>query len=101
MHKISIGTIYMTQFHYDRLEKLRHTHAAIKLLHTDLSPLVISFLHQSFIEHNRRSVPFNQLINELDDYLYILRERKGADKFARSALQYLNEWTSESVGYLR
>ena len=85
---------------YYRLTGLR-THPAWRLLQADSAPLIISFLHRSFIASNERSIPAEELATKLDDYLHHLRETKGETKFPRKGRQYLNDWASGEQGYLR
>jgi len=86
---------------YDRLVNLRANHPAWRLLAADSAPFVISFLHWVYIEPNERAISEQELISKLDDYLFHLRERLGDEAYPRSASEYLNEWTSESRGWLR
>ena len=66
------------------LDSLRRNHPGWKLLLADSAPLVISFLHRAFIEPNIRSLSQSDLMESLEDELYVLRERLGADVFPRS-----------------
>ncbi|MGI6081845.1 MAG: DUF3375 domain-containing protein [Limnochordia bacterium] len=86
---------------YDHLVNLRANHPAWRLLAADSAPFVISFLHWVFIEPNERAISEQELISRLDDYLFHLRERRGEGAYRRPASEYLNEWTSESRGWLR
>lgn len=83
------------------LDSLRRNHPGWKLLLADSAPLVVSFLHRAFIEPNIRSLSQSDLIESLEDELYALRERLGADVFPRRAQDYLNEWASNDRGWLR
>jgi hypothetical protein len=91
----------MLKLSYEYLERQRQTHPALKLLNADLQALIISFLYQVFIKPNRRTIAFSELVAELEDYLFVLREKFGIDKFPKKAVQYLNDWTQENTAYLR
>ncbi len=41
------------------------------------------------------------LVEQLEDELYALRDMLGDDKFPRNATQYLNEWAAPEKGWLR
>jgi hypothetical protein len=86
---------------YERLEKLKQTHATLRLLRADNCPLILSFLYQVFIQPNRRSIRYSELLALLDDYLYRLQEVYGEEKHARSPKAYLEEWCSDRCEYLR
>ena len=86
---------------YDSLDTLKRIHPAWRLLAADLAPLIISFVHRCFIEPNVRTLPEQDLVSRLDDYLFHLREKKGQDAFKRTAKEYLDEWTSDTRGWLR
>lgn len=83
------------------LEQLRRTHPAWRLLRADSAPLVAAFLNRVFIEPNVRVMPQADLAEALEDELYGLRERVGADKFPKPALDYLNDWADNDKGWLR
>src|SRR6266480_3764688 len=83
------------------LDTLRKNHPGWKLLMADSAPLVVSFLHRAFIEPNIRVLSQADLVEALEDELYALRERLGADVFPRRAQDYLNEWASNDRGWLR
>ncbi len=85
---------------FQRLTGLR-SHPAWKLLQADSAPLIISFLHRSFILANQRSIAAEELSTRLDDYLYHLRESTGKNRFPRKGRDYLNDWASGEQGYLR
>jgi hypothetical protein len=48
-----------------------------------------------------RSLPEQELASKLDDHLFHMRERLGAEMFPRTALQYLEAWASDEHGSLR
>ena len=86
---------------YDTLDRLRQGHPAWRLLRSDHAALVASFLNRVFITPNQRVLVQSDLAEALEDELYALRERLGADVFPRSAMDYLNDWASPEKGWLR
>ena len=71
------------------------------MLRSDHAVLVTSFLHRVFIAPNERTLAQSDLAEALEDELFALRERQGPDAFPRSAIDYLNDWTSPERGWLR
>ena len=88
-------------FDYATLDQLRLSHPAWLLLRSDHAPMVASFLHRVFIAPNVRIMAQADLVEALEDELFALRERKGADLFPKAALDYLNDWASIEKGWLR
>jgi hypothetical protein len=88
-------------FDYAALDQLRQSHRAWRLLRSDHAPLVASFLHRVFIAPNVRVVTQADLAEALEDELFALRERLGAEAFPKLALDYLNDWASTDKGWLR
>ncbi|TFH85524.1 DUF3375 domain-containing protein [Billgrantia azerbaijanica] len=86
---------------YDHLVSLRKHHPAWRLLLADHAPLIIAFVHRSFIEPNVRSLPEQELAAKLDDYLFHLRQGLGEERFPKPAREYLNTWASDERGWLR
>ena len=86
---------------HQTLEALRQHHPAWRLLRSDHAALVGSFLERVFIVPNRRLIPQAELAEALEDDLYALRERLGAEAFPKSALDYLNDWASPEKAWLR
>ncbi len=91
----------MAELDYDTLELLRRDHPTWRLLRSDHAALVVSFLHRVFIRPNVRSMAEANLAEALEDDLFGLRERLGADAFPRPARDYLNDWASPQKGWLR
>jgi flagellar motility protein MotE (MotC chaperone) len=83
------------------LEELRQAHPAWKLLRADLAPLVLSFLHKTYVVPNLRTLPLSELSEKLEDELYRLRATHGEDRFRRRASDYLDEWAGDERGWLR
>lgn len=86
---------------YATLDTLRSHHPAWRLLRSDHAPLVAGFLHRVFVAPNVRVMAAADLAEALDDELYGLRERLGADAYPKAALDYLNDWAASDKGWLR
>ena len=82
------------------LSQLRKTHPAWRLLCSEHAPLVISFLHQVYIEPNVRSLSQSELILKLTDFLYLIQQQD-AEAFPKSAYAYLEDWAQNDKGWLR
>ncbi|WP_300339978.1 DUF3375 domain-containing protein [Accumulibacter sp.] len=83
------------------LDLLRQNHPAWRLLRSDHAPLVASFLERVFIAPNVRVMAQADLAEALEDELFALRDRLGAEIFPKSALDYLNDWAANDKGWLR
>lgn len=88
-------------FNYEALDALRRNHPAWRLLRADSAPLVASFLHRVFIVSNRREMAQSDLSEALEDELFALRERLGAESYPGTAQEYLNKWADNTQGWLR
>lgn len=86
---------------YTTLDLLRKNHPAWRLLRSDHAPLVASFLQRVFITPNVRTMAQADLTEALEDELFALRERYGAEAFPRSATVYLNDWADNEKSWLR
>lgn len=86
---------------YATLDLLRQNHPAWRLLRSDHAPLVASFLHRVFIAPNVRVMGQADLAEALEDELFALRARLGAEVFPKAALDYLNDWAAHDKGWLR
>ena len=86
---------------YATLDLLRQSHPAWRLLRSEHAPLVASFLQRVFIAPNVRVMAQADLAEALEDELFALRERLGADAFPKPALDYLNDWAGTEKGWLR
>jgi len=86
---------------YRTLDTLRQKHPAWRLLAADRAPLIVGFLHDTFVRPNVRTLPQPELASRLDDYLYALRADIGADAFPREAASYLENWASDEHAWLR
>lgn len=86
---------------YAQLLALRQRHPAWRLLRADHAPLIASFLQQSFVAPNRRSLDARSLASLLEDRLYSLNQEADEPIFPRSASAYLDEWADNANGWLR
>jgi hypothetical protein len=89
---------------FDEIAWLRDNSPAWRLLRADNGPLVLSVLHQVFVEDNVRSISAGQLASRLDDELYALNQRFGdpaAPRFPKPAKAYLDDWAAPEAGWLR
>ena len=86
---------------YASLDLLRRSHPAWRLLRSDHAPLVAGFLHRVFIEPNVRVMQQADLAEALEDELFALREKFGAELFPKRATEYLSDWADNEKGWLR
>jgi hypothetical protein len=87
---------------YRTLQTLRHRHPAWRLLVADHAPLIVGFLHDTYIKPNVRSLSQPELATRLEDYLYSLRAEFGDEEmFPREATHYLDTWASDEHAWLR
>ncbi|MGC8529649.1 MAG: DUF3375 domain-containing protein [Leptospirillia bacterium] len=80
---------------------MRRLHPAWRLLLADSAPLVASFLHQSYILPNVRTLARPEILSRLEDTLFAVREVAGPGSYPREASDYLEEWSSDERGWLR
>ena len=74
---------------YHTLDLLRQNHPAWRLLRSDNAPLVAAFLQRVFITPNLRVMAQADLAEALEDELFALRQRLGAESFPKAALDFL------------
>jgi hypothetical protein len=86
---------------YRSVQSLRKTNPAWKLMLADHAPMIISFLHKTFIQPNMRAMSQPELVSKLADFLYGLRELDGEDTYSKRADQYLDDWASDEKSWLR
>lgn len=86
---------------YSTLELLRRNHPAWRLLRAHHAPLVAGFLHRVFIVPNVRNLSQADLVEALEDELFVLREQMGAEAFPGAAQSYLDDWAENDKGWLR
>jgi len=85
---------------YDEIAWLRVNSPAWRLIRAESAPLLLSFLHQVFVQENVRSIAATELASRLEDELYALNERM-PKSFPRPAKAYLDDWASPESGWLR
>lgn len=86
---------------FSSLTLLRQQHPAWRLLCSDHAPLIASFLEQTFITRNQRSISATDLAESLEDMLFGLRQTHGAAAFPKAASEYLNDWAASDKAWLR
>ncbi|MFD7298895.1 DUF3375 domain-containing protein [Streptomyces sp. NPDC059897] len=86
---------------YDDVVRLRKHHPAWRLLRAENAALILSFFDKVFVEQGIRSISGVELVDRLDDELYALNERLGAQTFPKSAKAYLDDWSATQSGWLR
>ncbi len=86
---------------YTTLELLRLNHPAWRLLRAQHASLAAAFLHRVFIVPNVRNLPQNDLVEALEDELFVLRAQEDAATFPGTAQSYLNDWAADDKGWLR
>lgn len=86
---------------FTTLNSMRQHNAAWRLLCSDHAPLILSFLHQTFIRPNVRSLEAESMAEALEDVLYALRQQLDETAFPRTAREYLEDWASPDKGWLR
>ena len=86
---------------YFSINSLRETHAGWSLLRAQNAPLALTFFMTAFTDPNQRNLGRQDLIDVLDDVLFSLRDSLGADRFPRSAAEYLDDWAEPEKAWLR
>ncbi|MES2128289.1 MAG: DUF3375 domain-containing protein [Pseudomonadota bacterium] len=86
---------------YATLESLRANHPGWRLLTSPHAPLLASFLQRVFIAPNVRTIGAADLAEALEDELFGMRERLGAEAFPGLGMEYLNKWAAPDKGWLR
>ena len=86
---------------YYAVQGLRENHPGWALLRADHAPLLVAFFVAAFIEPNRRNIPRRELIDSLEDVLFMVRDAGGNDAFPRSAAEYLDNWAAPEKAWLR
>ncbi|MCP4046573.1 MAG: DUF3375 domain-containing protein [Gammaproteobacteria bacterium] len=85
---------------YHTLDALRQNHPAWRLLNSPHAPLIASFLQRAFITPNVRIKAQADLVEALEDDLFVLREQYGEACYPKSAKQYLDDWAEPEKGWL-
>ncbi len=90
----------MALMDYDSLmDDLQHV-PALKLLRSDHTAFIMSFLYQQFKHKQRVSIPLGELSEHLEDYLEVLNMRQEG-LYPRTALAYLSEWSNDHYPFIR
>ncbi len=97
----SIVSFHLSTFSFEFLEHFKESSTALRLLRSPHFPLIGSFVHQAFLRNNRRSIPYQELVTQLDYHLADLGDTYGSDKYPKSAQAYLEDWVNVKGGYLR
>lgn len=82
---------------YEYIKNLKDSNPALRLFKVDNSPLIISFLFQTFKRENKNTIKESELENKLSDYLYNLNREE--EKYTGEPKGYLRKWADE--GFLR
>ena len=69
---------------FDTVQFFQREHPSWRLLRSGLAPLVVSFFDRVFIQPTVRSITETNLAEALEDHLFSLRDRAGADKAERA-----------------
>ncbi|HCV18834.1 MAG TPA: DUF3375 domain-containing protein [Alteromonas sp.] len=88
-------------FNVEFLEQFKDQSVALRLLRAQHFPLMTSFFYSAFIRHNRRAVPYQELIAMLDYHLSDVAEVYGEQKYPKTARAYIDDWINQKPGYLR
>lgn len=99
--RLSLIRSHTVHLDHATLESLRSNHPAWRLLAARNAPLIVSFLQRAFIAPNIRTMGAADLAEALEDELYGLRERMGAEAYPGAAIDFLNAWAKPENGWLR
>ncbi len=86
---------------YYAVQGLRANHPGWALLRADHAPLVIAFFAAAFIDPNRRNISRHELVDSLEDVLFMVREGDEGETFPRGAAEYLDNWAAPEKAWLR
>lgn len=89
----------INDFDYAYLDHLKSTNPSVRLLSADSAPLILSFIHQIFIQGDRDSITQGEITSKLSDYLFTINSTYGENTYAQSPKKYLEDWTN--AGFLR
>ncbi len=84
---------------YETLESLRQKHPAWRLLCSPHAPLIASFLHRVFVSPNVRDIEQPELIEKLEDEIFVIHEQLQKREYPDEPHKYLTAWTEK--GWLR
>jgi len=98
---VNINTSPAEHMSFAYLEKLRQVNPAWRLLTSNQSPYIASFLFKIFITEDRRQISGQELISRLDDFIYEVNAGRDDMVFTRTGREYLNDWSDDQHGWLR
>ncbi len=83
------------------MHALRKNHPAWRLLCATNAPLIGSFLERAFVVPNQRVIAEGNLIEALEDELFVRRQSLGESAFPKRAQEYLADWAAPEQGWIR
>lgn len=89
------------ELNYEYLQHFKKNSAALRLLSSPHFALLSSFFFNAFIKKNRRSVPYQELIAQLDYQLQDIKDSYGEGIYPKAAKSYIDDWINNKLGYLR
>ncbi|HEY4357557.1 MAG TPA: DUF3375 domain-containing protein [Acidobacteriaceae bacterium] len=84
-------------FDYGYVSELFTRHPAWRFLRLDHAPLIVSFLHRTYIQPNRRVLAADEFVKLLDDELYALRQQRTDINLPKQAEEYLADWVGKDL----
>ena len=85
---------------YEKLKNLKSHNHTLQLLSSNNFAFTLSFFYLAFIKNGKITLQHSEILSHLDDYLFHLNQTY-TNAFPREAKEYLDEFVSESNGYLR
>ncbi|QDP94871.1 DUF3375 domain-containing protein [Microlunatus elymi] len=86
---------------FETIAALQERHPTWRLLRAQNAPLILSFLGGHFVEQNNGATPAGRLADALEDQLSLLRTGDDESRFAKTAEDYLYDWSQPESGWLR
>jgi len=94
-------SVMFSDLNYEYLLHFKKNSVALRLLSSPHFALLSSFFFNAFIKKNRRSVPYQELIAQLDYQLQDIKDSYGEEVYPKSAKAYIDDWINNKLGYLR
>lgn len=88
-----------SDFDYAYLDHLKSTNPSLKLISADSAPLILSFVHQIFIQGDRDSITQTDITSRLSDFLFTINSSYREDTYPQAPKKYLEDWAN--AGFLR
>ena len=87
----------------DALQSLRRANSAWRLLAADDAPFCCAFFYQEFIAENRRNIPEEAVLHDLQAFLYQYggAEKREEENLEREAQERLKVWANDDHQWLR